>query len=245
MSRPGQSALVVLLLQAVVGGEEPSLEHSLTTPVIRQEGQDALLTCVANHQANYTLMWKRAEKDKVKCRLYCSSTVAALLQAGNRILTANTERITSDPRLSVMHEPGGQVYVLVIKNVTMADAGLYICELNSDPVPRSFHELKVLSPSLQPPLPPSSSDQQQTATKDSLEVWNFSTESPISHDFTACCASSNVSSSCQAFCHVKQILDGSTGVDPAECEQEFPAIVKCMADGRDHLPCCLDQGVSH
>ena len=65
MSRPGQSALVVLLLQAVVGGEEPSLEHSLTTPVIRQEGQDALLTCVANHQANYTLMWKRAEKDKV------------------------------------------------------------------------------------------------------------------------------------------------------------------------------------
>lgn len=28
-----------------------------------------------------------------------------------------------------------------------------------------------------------------------------------------------------------------------ECEEDFPNIVTCMADGRDHLPCCIDQGI--
>ena len=33
------------------------------------------------------------------------------------------------------------------------------------------------------------------------------------------------------------------GNSPTECEADFPNIVNCMADGRDHLPCCLDQGI--
>ena len=57
-----------------------------------------------------------------------------LFQAGSRILTANTDRVTSDPRVSIIHEAGGQVYVLLIRNVTNRDAGMYICELNTPEV---------------------------------------------------------------------------------------------------------------
>ena len=208
----------------------PSLKHSLTTPVIKVEGDDALLTCVVRNQGNFTLMWKKAAKEK----------------AGNKILTANEERITSDKRLSIMHEEGGQVYVLLVSNVTSKDAGMYICELNSDPPVRSFHELKVLSPFLQAPV--ASSEKSvvtgtTASTKDSIEVWGYSTESPINHDFSSCCASKNISSVCQGFCNLKSILDGSTGVNPSDCEAEFPDIVSCMADGRNHMPCCVEAGI--
>ena len=71
----------------------PSLSHSLTTPVVKVEGDDALLTCVVQNQNNLTLMWKRDTVGKV----------------GTKILTANTARITSDKRISVIHEDGGQV----------------------------------------------------------------------------------------------------------------------------------------
>ena len=38
--------------------------------------------------------------------------------------------------------PGGEVFVLVIQRVVPADSGEYVCEINSDPVVRSFHELR-------------------------------------------------------------------------------------------------------
>lgn len=36
---------------------------------------------------------------------------------------------------------GGDVWALVIKQVKPSDAGLYICELNTEPPVRSFHRL--------------------------------------------------------------------------------------------------------
>ena len=32
-----------------------------------------------------------------------------VLQIGTKILTANTERVTGDPRVSIIHEEGGEV----------------------------------------------------------------------------------------------------------------------------------------
>lgn len=58
------------------------------------------------------------------------------------------------------------------------------------------------------------------------------------HDFTDCCISMNVSSKCLGFCNIHSIIDGTAGVEPDVCESDFPRIVKCMADGRNHLPCC-------
>lgn len=36
---------------------------------------------------------------------------------------------------------GGDVWALVIKSVKAADAGLYMCELNTEPPVRTFHKL--------------------------------------------------------------------------------------------------------
>lgn len=37
---------------------------------------------------------------------------------------------------------GGDVWVLLIKDTTSFDTGLYVCEVNSDPPFKSFHPLK-------------------------------------------------------------------------------------------------------
>jgi hypothetical protein len=37
------------------------------------------------------------------------------------------------------------------------------------------------------------------------------------------------------FCNLKNILDGTTGQDPEQCEADFPSIVKCMAGKRKIL----------
>lgn len=239
----GPAALAEKPNKKMGGLPGPTLKDSLTTPTIRREDDDALLTCVVQNQSNFTLMWKKAEKDK----------------AGPRILTANTARVTSDERFSVLHEPGGQVYVLLVKNVTAKDQGMYVCEVNSDPPVRSFHKLLVMSGSLQPPGADLSAPGDEaelmaaaaggattaatTSGSDAMSVWGYSTERPVEHDYTACCKSGNVSLACHAFCNLRNILDGTTGVSPTDCESDFPVIAECMADGRDHLPCCVQVGV--
>lgn len=32
-------------------------------------------------------------------------------------------------------------------------------------------------------------------------------------------------------------------MEPEQCEKDFPNIVRCMADGRNHVPCCLEKGI--
>lgn len=73
----------------------------------------------------------------------------------------------------------------------------------------------------------------------SIDGINTSTvEEDYIHDFTDCCISLNVSNKCRGFCNIHSIIDGTAGVEPDVCELDFPRIVKCMADGRNHLPCC-------
>ena len=111
----------------------PSLQDSLTTPIITTENKSVLLTCVVRNLGNHTLIWK-----------YGTS----------KILTAGTVRITKDTRFSILHDQGGDVYVLQINNVTHNDTGLYVCEVNTEPESRSFHRLTVLTDKLVAPPPP-------------------------------------------------------------------------------------------
>lgn len=190
------------------------------------EGEDALLTCVVMSPAkNDTILWKKGPTE---------------------VLSANLNRVTSDKRISILHDEapvkktetlGGDVWVLLIREVKPTDTDVYVCEINSDPVIQSFHPLRIIKKTdnisdevafgdrteLQPPLIES-------------EYQNFAPA--ITHDFTECCQSLNVSSKCMGFCTVHNILDGTTGIEPEACENDFPSIIKCMADGRNHMPCC-------
>ncbi|XP_050504317.1 Ig-like and fibronectin type-III domain-containing protein 2 isoform X1 [Diabrotica virgifera virgifera] len=216
----------------------PSMRDSLSNPVHVYEGDDALITCVVRNVGSNTVMWKKEDRER----------------HSTRVLTAGENRVTADKRYGVLHDSdpisetpdgitelpsGGDVWVLVIENSKPTDSGVYVCEVNSSPTVRSFHKLSVLSKSMLPPnyttTDPSSSgeDQRQLSSKN--------------HNYTDCCVAKNVSTVCLGFCNIQSILEdhfsGTTGQDPEQCETDFPSIVSCMADGRNHVPCCIQERV--
>ena len=73
-------------------------------------GDTALLTCVVSHPGDTTLLWKKLSKNRGE----------------NILLTAGSEVVSSDARVTVLHEAGGSVYVLKISNLTTHDAGWYL-----------------------------------------------------------------------------------------------------------------------
>ncbi|CAH1112848.1 unnamed protein product [Psylliodes chrysocephalus] len=212
----------------------PSMRDSLTNPVHVYEGDDALITCVARNVGTNTVMWKKDDRERHSMR----------------VLTAGENRVTADKRYGVLHDSdtisskpggppelpsGGDVWVLVIENSKPSDSGVYVCEVNSSPIVRSFHKLSVLSKSMLPP--------NITTTDSSTSVEDQRQISSRNHNYTDCCITKNVSSACLGFCNIQSILEGTTGQDPEQCESDFPSIVSCMADGRNHVPCCIQERV--
>ena len=59
-----------------------------------------------------------------------------------------------------------------------------------------------------------------------------------SHDYTECCRDAGVRTRCLGFCSIDNIMEGKAGQNPSACEPDFKKIVRCMADGRNHIPCC-------
>uniref|UniRef100_A0A1S4H6G5 Receptor mediating netrin-dependent axon guidance n=1 Tax=Anopheles gambiae TaxID=7165 RepID=A0A1S4H6G5_ANOGA len=233
-----------------VGTGGPSLVHV---------GEDALLTCVVmTPYNNDTVLWRKGPHE---------------------ILSAGMNRVTGDRRISVLHDDspkgrtplGGDVWVLLIKETRLNDSDVYVCEVNSDPIVRSFHPLTVRQPkkktgttSRNATDSPSTTSSPSTASPEgagatseadeeddsSSDVYTDSEEevSPdgvplVTHDFTDCCHANNVSDACMGFCVLHNILDGSAGAEPEQCERDFPNIVRCMADGRNHVPCCVEKGI--
>ena len=101
----------------------------------------------------------------------------------------------------------------------------------------------VLSASLRAPSPPPKTSTSPSAQKgnssSSTNVWGFSTERPLySHDYTECCKGAGVRTRCLGFCSIDNIMEGKAGQHPSACEPDFKKIVGCMADGRNHIPCC-------
>uniref|UniRef100_A0A0P4VZR4 Ig-like domain-containing protein n=1 Tax=Scylla olivacea TaxID=85551 RepID=A0A0P4VZR4_SCYOL len=198
--------LLVLLQSSTAQGAEPRpfIRNTANAPREFREGDDILLTCVVADLGNHTVWWSKRGNGK------------------KTILTVAERSITSDERVSLLHDrAGGDVWVLVIKNARVSDAGIYVCEINTNPSLTSIYVVSVT-----------------TANASATQVALRST-----HNYTDCCVQNSVSPQCLGFCAIHNILEGKTGIEPEACETYFPFIVKCMADMRNHVPCCDKQGV--
>ncbi|XKL66935.1 hypothetical protein PGB90_010355 [Kerria lacca] len=217
----------VLFIFGCVGGQSPIADlGDARAKTHVNEGEDAFLTCVIRGAGDNTVMWKFDDKDR----------------HSRRVLTAGETRVTADPRFRIFHDKGGDVWVLRIKLTKASDSGIYVCEVNSEPIVRSFHKLVVLSRELQPPKEGNATN--HYGSDNVLEIEERSDPSELlNHNYTDCCTSFNVSAKCLGFCMIRNILEGNTGQDPEQCESDFPMIVHCMADGRNHVPCCIQEGV--
>ena len=81
---------------------------SLTTPLVVAEGQSAAITCVVRNIGNYTVLWR---------------------DQNDSILTVGSERITTDKRINVVHDDGGDVWVLAVQKTKHSDTGTYKCQV--------------------------------------------------------------------------------------------------------------------
>lgn len=189
------------------------LSETPLEPILVLPGDDAFIDCTVNDLANRTVVWKYA------------NGIDDLETA--RTLTADKVRITEDARFSVLHRTGHQTWVLKIRAAAPADSGVYLCQVNSDPPISISRFLTVTFPEAGNPLSHASP---------------FVTLSD--HNFTECCHSEQVADICLPFCNIKNLV-GQTPSPAAAvtCIQYMPPMVRCLADGRNHLPCCVRQNV--
>ena len=189
--------------------------------VRRRVGQSALVTCVVSQQGEHSISWTR---------------LGARGQEDN-LLTVNNEVVTEDrERVSVLHEAGGEVYVLVIRNLTEADSGLYTCQLNTRPPLISRHEVLVR------PGPGARLGQPGHTEADEDERLMTLISDHQEH-MTSCCARANVTASCLGLCDLQTLFYSGSRLPVSSCSPSLASVFSCLADGRDHSPCCLDAGV--
>lgn len=151
---------------------------------------------------NETVIWKRGQSE---------------------VLTAGLNRVTNDRRFSILHDENtsrrkakGDVWVLLIRNVKANDTGIYTCEVNVNPVIRSFHHLQIKSNATDSYRNSNSSDYLDDLLPPnelSESFYNTETEYEESqlHSYEECCKFSNVSTSCLGFCTLQNILNGTAG----------------------------------
>ena len=186
----------------------------------RRVGQSALVTCVVTNQGQHSLSWTRLGEGGQE----------------DMLLTVNTEVVTEDTkRVSVLHEAGGEVYVLVIRNLTEADSGLYSCELNTRPPSVSRHEVLVR------PGPGQRSRVGQVEADEDERLMTLISDHQ--EHMTSCCTRGNVTASCLGLCDLQTLFYSSARLPVSLCSPDLGTVYSCLADGRDHSPCCLDSGV--
>ena len=186
----------------------------------RRVGQSALVTCVVSNQGQHSLSWTRLGEGGQE----------------DKLLTVNTEVVTEDTeRVSVLHEAGGEVYVLVIRNLTEADSGLYSCELSTRPPAVSRHEVRVR------PGPGQRSRVGQVEADEDERLMTLISDHQ--EHMTSCCTRGNVTASCLGLCDLQTLFYSSARLPVSLCSPDLGTVYSCLADGRDHSPCCLDSGV--
>ncbi|KAG8198461.1 hypothetical protein JTE90_022195 [Oedothorax gibbosus] len=135
------------------------------------------------------------------------------------ILSAGEVRIIPDSRFSLLHQKDHETWVLQIQKAQVNDSGRYICEVNTNPRMQIYRLLSVV-------------ERIATNTK----------AFPVDHNYTGCCISNGVPSSCQEFCSLQSVIMGGHP-NPWQCMEHLPVITRCLTDGRNHMPCCEKQNI--
>ncbi|RWS28779.1 Ig-like and fibronectin type-III domain-containing protein C25G4.10, partial [Leptotrombidium deliense] len=141
------------------------------------------------------------------------------------VLTAGNVRVTSDTRFSILHRQNESIWVLRINEVDETDSGIYVCEVNTIPKRKVARILSV-----------SDDDDGDNSTTISLHE--------VDHNYTECCADEHVPVDCFNFCTFKSLVTERQPTSTVQkCVKHLPSITKCLADGRNHLPCCIKQNI--
>lgn len=141
--------------------------------------------------------------------------------------------------LSSLHDQSlilidSSVWILRIQRVKASDSGLYSCELNTTP---KMSISRIVAIAEEEDLPISGSSLGGSSkTLSILEV---------EHNYTDCCINEAVPKECHHFCQFRGLI---TDVEPQgtsvhNCINHLSSITKCLADGRDHMPCCRKQNI--
>uniref|UniRef100_A0A182ULY5 Ig-like domain-containing protein n=1 Tax=Anopheles merus TaxID=30066 RepID=A0A182ULY5_ANOME len=124
-------ALAVIL--ANVSAFEPDFVYPLENVTVAK-GRDATFTCVVNNLGGY-----RVSGEATPAR------VAWIKADAKAILAIHEHVITNNGRLSVTHNDYN-TWTLVIRNVKMEDRGVYMCQVNTDPMKMQTAFLEVVIP---------------------------------------------------------------------------------------------------
>lgn len=133
------------------------------------------------------------------------------------VLTAGTVQVISDPRISVLHIADHSNWVLRISKVTGADSGRYSCELNTSPHQRITRLLTVV---------------------DDVHPTPFL----LTHNYTDCCNDRGIPIECFGYCTLQGIVLGRHN-SPRTCLEYIGILTQCLTDGRNHMPCCVEQKI--
>ena len=103
--------LSVLMKNVTAIGILPHIEQTSTDNTYSAgEGDEVKLPCTVRNQGNNTVLWTKSHP------------------GGDNVLTVNRVRVTPDMRVNLIHNGGGEVYILTISNLTIADSGLGVTQ---------------------------------------------------------------------------------------------------------------------
>ncbi|XP_064458219.1 Ig-like and fibronectin type-III domain-containing protein 1 [Ornithodoros turicata] len=133
------------------------------------------------------------------------------------VLTAGAIKVAADPRIAVLHNADHNNWVLRISKVVAADSGRYTCELNTTPPQKITRLLTVVDDGNPTPF-------------------------LLTHNYTECCSERGIPMECFGYCTLQGIVSGRHN-SPRTCLEYIGILTQCLTDGRNHMPCCVDQKI--
>ena len=180
------------------------------------------LTCEISGNPQPTVVWTHTPQASIEDdKSSNNSTLGrpSVVQANERVTTL---------LVSQFENPFTWSHTLTIRNVSLADSGLYQC--------RARNMLSESSDSTRLSVSDrtdSSSNSDRFAALKQIEQ---------SSDLTECCKNQNVSAKCLPVCSVDG-LDVETAFKTDECQPHLDKLMFCAADGSDHRNCCRNRQV--